>query len=276
MTYNTSVNGAPKTLERRIGLADSVFLVIGAVFGSGIFLTTGVIAAQLPSPGLIWFMWIAGGMLTVMGALTYAELGVMYPESGGPYIYLREAFGDKAAFVFGWTFFWIISGGGLAALAMGFAEYVGSIVPAVSASRALVSADLFGQSIAVHPVHLVAVASILLLTGVNAAGIRTGVRFQNAMTVARLAALAAFIVLGFSAASGAGGRHLVPFLPAGPWPSLGAVRRRVSGRDLDVRRLVLGQLHGRGDPETVPDDPLLARPRDGRGHGPLFGREYRL
>lgn len=221
MRYKNDEISRSGALERKIGLGDAVFLVIGAVFGSGIFLTTGVIAARLPSPGLIWFIWLAGGLLTVMGALTYAELGAMYPESGGPYVYLREAFGETAAFLFGWTFFWIISGGGVAALAVGFAEYIGSLVPAVSASRAIVRADLLGHSFAIHPIHLIAVASILLLTGMNAAGIRTGVRFQNAMTIGRLAALAAFIALGFAAAPRAGARHLAPFLPDGPWPSLG-------------------------------------------------------
>lgn len=221
MTYKDFQIPNKRVLERKIGLADSVFLVIGAVFGSGIFLTTGVIAARLPSPGLIWLMWIAGGILTIMGALTYAELGALYPESGGPYIYLREAFGDAAAFVFGWTFFWIISGGGVAALAMGFAEYAGSLVPPLSAARALVSVDLFGGTFVVHPGHLVAVASILLLTALNATGIRTGVRFQSIMTIGRLAALALFIVLGLVAAVRlAGADNLNPFFPRGAWPAL--------------------------------------------------------
>jgi APA family basic amino acid/polyamine antiporter len=219
MTYVVSGNSVPRSLERKIGLGDSVFLVIGAVFGSGIFLTTGVIAAELPSPGLIWMVWLAGGILTMMGALTYAELGALYPKSGGPYLYLREAFGETSAFVFGWTFFWIISGGGVAALAMGFAEYIGSLVPALSAANILIRADVVGHPIVVHSVHLVAVAAILLLTAVNAAGIRAGVRFQNIMTVGRLAALAVFIVFGFAVARRIGGGHLVPLLPEGPWPS---------------------------------------------------------
>jgi len=219
MTYKNIPASERRLLERRIGLADSVFLVIGAVFGSGIFLTTGVIAARLPSPGLIWLMWVAGGILTIIGALTYAELGALYPESGGPYIYLREAFGDAAAFVFGWAFFWIISGGGVAALAMGFAEYAGSLVPPLSAAHVLASVDLFGRAFVIHPGHLVAVASILLLTALNAAGIRTGVRFQNIMTIGRLAALALFIILGLAAASRLAGANLNPFFPRGPWPA---------------------------------------------------------
>ncbi len=219
MSYTNIKASNGRSLERRIGLADATFLVIGAVFGSGIFLTTGVIAAHLPSPGLIWLMWIAGGALTVMGALTYAELGALYPEAGGPYVYLRHAFGDTAAFVFGWTFFWIISGGGVAALAMGFAEYCGALVPPLSAARPILSLALFGRPFVIHPGHLVAAASILILTAVNAAGIRTGIRLQNIMTAARLAALAVFIVLGLAVAAPHAAVNLVPFFPRGAGPA---------------------------------------------------------
>jgi basic amino acid/polyamine antiporter, APA family len=208
-------------LERRLGLADSTFLVIGAVFGSGIFLTSGVVASQLPYPGLMWLVWIAGGILTVLGALTYAELGALFPESGGPYVYFREAFGDGAAFVFGWTFFWIISGGGVAALGMGFAEYFGALLPRLGFSPELVrlSAPFSGLALVVRPGHLVAIGAILGLSALNAAGLRIGARFQSAMTVARLLALAAFIVFGLASARRLGGANLSPFLPPQSWPS---------------------------------------------------------
>src|SRR5512143_1499768 len=93
---------------RRLGLLDTTFLVIGAVVGSGIFMTPGLIAEGLPSPGLLLAVWLLGGLITLCGALTFAELGAMYPEAGGQYVYLREAYGPAAAFLFGWAFFGFI------------------------------------------------------------------------------------------------------------------------------------------------------------------------
>ena len=185
-------------LSRRLGLADSVFLVIGSVFGSGIFLTSGIIAADLPSPGLILIVWAAGGILTIVGAMTYAELGTLFPGSGGPYVYLREAYGPGLAFLYGWAFFWIIGGGGVAALAMGFAENLGSFVPSLSPAN-----DLFHVSfgpLQVHPSagQIVAVVAISLLSALNYFGVKSGARFQNAFTAFRLAALAVFVALGFA------------------------------------------------------------------------------
>jgi hypothetical protein len=110
-------------VRRVLGLFGSSLLVVGAVFGSGIFLTTGIVADHLPFSRLIWIVWIAAGLITMAGGLCYAELGSLFPRAGGPYVYLKEAYGTAAAFVFGWKFLWIIGGGGVAALAVGFAEY---------------------------------------------------------------------------------------------------------------------------------------------------------
>jgi len=207
-------------LARRLNLADSVYLVIGSVFGSGIFLTTGLIAADLPSPFLIWLVWLIGGGLTLFGAMTYAELGTLFPGAGGPYVYLRRAYGDGAAFLYGWTFFWIIGSAGVAALAMGFAEYFGALVPSLSLARPLLATTLGPLSLSLTTGHLVAVGSIAALSALNYSGVQSGARFQNVMVILRLVALAAFIVLGLVAVAGAGGRNLRPFLPHGPLPSL--------------------------------------------------------
>src|SRR5512136_1326350 len=123
---------AEPRFARRLGLLDTAFLVIGAVVGSGIFLTSGHILSILPSPGLLLLVWLAGGLITVSGALSFAELGGMFPDAGGPYLYIREAYGRAAGFLFGWAFFWFIMCGGLAALAVGFAEFLGSFFPALS------------------------------------------------------------------------------------------------------------------------------------------------
>ena len=114
----------PKLL-RKLNLLDTTFLVIGSVIGSGIFMTTGFIAEYLPSPGLILIVWLVGGGIALSGALSFAELGAMFPRAGGQYVYIREAYGSWAGFFYGWGFFWFIMCGGIAALAVAFAEYLG-------------------------------------------------------------------------------------------------------------------------------------------------------
>jgi APA family basic amino acid/polyamine antiporter len=212
-------------LARKLGLTDSVFLVIGSVFGSGIFLTSGIMANDLGSPGLIWIAWIIGGILTLMGALIYAELGTLYPGSGGPYIYLKEAYGSGASFLYGWAFFWIIGGGGIAALAMGFAEYFGSLVPAFSSSGEILHINVGPVFFHFHRAHIIAVLSIAILSAINYLGIRSGAAFQNSFMVLRLAAVGGLVGLGLTIGNRPGLNNLRPLLPQGPlpyWASFGA------------------------------------------------------
>jgi APA family basic amino acid/polyamine antiporter len=204
------------TLKRKLGLADGLFLVVGAVFGSGIFLTTGLIAESLPSHGLIWMIWLIGGIMTVMGANVYAELGTMFPVAGGPYVYLREAYGRGAAFLYGWMFFWIIGGGGIAAIAMGFAEYFGMVVPGAAAERVF---SLGNGMVKMTIGPMIAVAAIALLSGLNYFGVEGGARFQDGMTVIRLAFLLGFIVLGLFAEGSSSASPLRGLFPRGPWPA---------------------------------------------------------
>jgi len=202
---------------RRLGLMDTTFLVIGAVVGSGIYLTPGNIAAWLPSPGLLLTVWLAGGLITLCGAISFAELGAMYPQAGGQYIYIREAYGPGAAFLFGWAFFGFIMCGGLAALAVAFAEFLGSFVPAVSIGRVLFRAELFGLPYSLTAGQVLAAVSIVILTVVNSFGIRSGATIQNVLTVIRLGTVAALVGLGILFGAKAGGANFHPlFSPAGP------------------------------------------------------------
>src|SRR5512137_1064739 len=143
---------------RRLGLMDTTFLVIGAVVGSGIYMTPGLIAAGLPSPGLLIVVWLVGGLITLCGALSFAELGAMYPQAGGQYVYLREAYGPAAAFLFGWAFFGFIMCGGLAALAVAFAEFLGSLVPVLSTGHVLFRLDVLGLPYSLSAGQVVAAA----------------------------------------------------------------------------------------------------------------------
>jgi len=202
---------------RRLGLLDTAFLVIGAVVGSGIFMTPGLIASILPSPGLLLTVWLVGGLIALCGALSFAELGAMYPEAGGQYVYIREAYGRGAAFLFGWAFFGFIMCGGLAALAVAFAEFLGHFVPALSTAKVLFRAGApGGLSYSLSAGQLVAAAAILLLTLVNSFGIRSGATFQNVLTVIRLGTVAALVGLGVLVGAKAGASNFHPLFPPGP------------------------------------------------------------
>ena len=187
-----------------MNLLDSTFLVIGAIVGSGIFMTTGFIAEYLPSPFMILIVWLLGGFFAMSGALAFAELGAMYPRAGGQYIYLREAYGPLAGFLFGWGFFWVIECGGVAALAVGFAEYFGYFVPALSTKTYLLKFHLLGFDYSLSAGQLIAVASILFLSAINYIGIKSGIVVQNIFTFLRIAAVAVFIILGLTIGSKAG------------------------------------------------------------------------
>jgi APA family basic amino acid/polyamine antiporter len=206
---------------RRLGLIDTSFLVIGAVIGSGIYMTPGIIAAGLPSPGLLLVVWLAGGLITLCGALSFAELGAMYPQAGGQYVYLREAYGPGAAFLFGWAFFGFIMCGGLAALAVAFAEFLGSFIPVLSTGHILLRLNVFGLPYSLSAGQAVAACSILLLTLLNSFGIRSGAIVQNLLTVFRLGTVAALVGLGIFFGVKAGGSNFHPLFPAGlPFPAV--------------------------------------------------------
>ena len=200
---NQATQGSSQLL-RKMNLLDSTFLVIGAIIGSGIFMTTGFIAEYLPSPFMILIVWLLGGFFAMSGALAFAELGAMYPRAGGQYIYLREAYGPWAGFLFGWGFFWVIECGGVAALAVGFAEYFGYFVPALSTKTYLLKFHLLGFDYSLSAGQLIAVASILFLSAINYIGIKSGIVVQNIFTFLRIAAVAVFIVLGLTIGSKAG------------------------------------------------------------------------
>src|SRR5882672_10222371 len=107
---------AQPTLVRGLSLLDSVLLLAGGIIGSSIFLTAKDIAGPLPHPVLFFLVWVMGALISLCAAFAFAELGSMFPDSGGQYVYLREAFGDLIAFLYGWMLFAVANGGSIAAL----------------------------------------------------------------------------------------------------------------------------------------------------------------
>ncbi len=210
-------------LLRRMSLLDATSLVIGAVVGSGIFMTSGFILQDIPSAGLLLVVWVAGGLITMSGALSFGELGAMFPRAGGQYIYVREAFGPWAAFFYGWGFFWFIMCGGIAALAVAFAEFAGYFFPVLSPQNVLFRADVFGFAYSLSGGQLIAAAAVLVLTWVNSFGISSGKRVQNALTFFRVGLVAFLIVFGLLSSRKAGitgAGDLFPAVGGGLWTAL--------------------------------------------------------
>src|SRR5256885_6153213 len=133
------------SLLRTLRLRDLYLLFIGSVIGSGIFLTPGLILRQLDgSVGLSLLVWIVGGVLSLLGALTYAELAAANPQAGGLYVFIRDAFGRMPAFLYGWSLFLVIASGSVAALARAFTPYLAEIIPLSRAESTIVSVLMIG------------------------------------------------------------------------------------------------------------------------------------
>ncbi len=198
--HGVSTNDEPLTSEglvRGLGRWDATFLTVGSVIGTGIFITTADIARVLPHEGMILLVWMLAGFLTLAGALTYAELGAMFPRAGGMYHFLKEAYGPFWGFLFGWACFLIVMSGGIAALAVAFGEYLGSFLPFFSTSNVVLSAPIGGWTWTLSGGQIAAVIAILLLSVVNYIGLREGAGVQNFLTVFRIGAIVVFVGLAF-------------------------------------------------------------------------------
>jgi APA family basic amino acid/polyamine antiporter len=165
--------------DRRLGTFDATMVVVGGIIGAGIFLNPAIVAQRVGTAGLVLAAWALGGVIAFLGALCFAELGTRLPKAGGGYVYLRDAFGPLPAFLYGWTQLLVINTGGIAAVAVTFASYT-------------VDVAALGEAW----IKPLAVGAIVLLSGINAAGVRFGSLVQNAFTVLKLAALALLIGAG--------------------------------------------------------------------------------
>lgn len=177
---------------RAMGLLDSTAMVIGSMIGSGIFIVSAETSRQLGSPGWLLISWAAAGMLTVLGAICYGELASMYPQAGGQYVFLREAYGKLAGFLYGWTLFAVIQCGTIAAVAVAFAKFLGVFVPAVSMKTVFINVGWWKFT----ALQMVALVLIALLTALNCQGIKTAKFIQTTFTVTKSAALALLIIIG--------------------------------------------------------------------------------
>lgn len=182
---------------RSLGTYDATMIVAGSMIGSGIFIVSADIARTVGSPGLLLLVWAVTGILTLIAALSYGELAGMMPQAGGQYIYLREAFGPMAGFLYGWTLFSVIQTGTIAAVGMAFAKFTAVLIPWFSEKHIL-----FNIGIDVSGAQVLAMASILGLTMLNARGVRSGRIVQNLFTSTKVIAVVALALIGIAVGIG--------------------------------------------------------------------------
>src|SRR5664279_5243479 len=193
------------SLVRGLSLTDSVMLLAGGIIGSGIFLTAGQIASAVHKPVFFLGVWLAGGLISLLACFAFAEMGAMFPEAGGQYVFLREAYGEFPAFLYGWMIFTVGQSGTIAALAVGFAEYFGAIVPLAAAHKPI--ATLLGFTLTRG--HLVSIGAIILLTTINVLGVKRGSALINVATWAKFAAIGIFVLLGLAIGKGSWSNYAV-------------------------------------------------------------------
>jgi basic amino acid/polyamine antiporter, APA family len=188
------------TLERAIRLPHATAMVVGTIIGASIFVQPSEITGRVPTTAGIYGVWLVSGVLTLFGALVCAELSSSFPEAGGVYAFLREAFGPWLGFLWAWAMFWTMHSGIIAAIATVFARYVGFFVP-------------LGPTLT----RLVAVSAVMVLTAVNYVGVRQGTLLQTAFTAGKLLAIGAIIVLGFGFGGEAHGSVVVAASARATW-----------------------------------------------------------
>lgn len=185
--------GQPQLL-RALGLWETSSIVVGIMIGTAIFIVPAEITREVGSPRAALAVWAVGGVLSLFGALSFAELAAMLPQSGGQYVYLREAYGSLVSFLCGWAFFLAVQTGGISVLAVGFAVYLGEFVP-----------------LTLWQERLAAALSIALFTYINYRGVKEGGRVQTLLTGIKVGAIVALIAFGYALVHGtpSGGASLM-------------------------------------------------------------------
>ncbi len=195
-----SAENRPQLL-RNLSALEASSIVVGTIIGSGIFLVPSTMVKAVGSPGMVLFVFAFGGLLSLAGALTYAELGAALPHAGGEYVYLREAYGPFWSFIYGWTQFWVAKSGALAALATAFFYYLANFFPALEGVWFHIWLPL-GGSVEVSHGQILAMALILGLGVLNYFGVKVGGRVQSAVTALKIVLILSIVAL--SAALGGG------------------------------------------------------------------------
>jgi len=190
-THQGEFNNSQAELKPTLGWFSAACIVAGSMVGSGIFIVSADITRTMGTGGLLLAIWVFAGLLTYLAATSYGKLAAYMPRAGGQYVFLKEAWGEIPAFLYGWSLLTVIQTGFLAAVAVAFTKFLGVIFPVISATP--ISALL-----PVSPQSLLAVLVLLGLTLYNCTGIKSGAILQNIFTTLKVLALALLIVIGFS------------------------------------------------------------------------------
>jgi APA family basic amino acid/polyamine antiporter len=208
-TTHAVTQGAGKSepgFVRAIGLFDGTMIVVGSMIGSGIFIVAADISRQTGSSGGLLLTWVITGLLTISAALSYGELAALFPHAGGQYVYLREAYSPLWGFLYGWTLFLVIQTGTIAAVAVGFARYLGVLLPSISPHVWIIHPIALGSkyAISLSVQQLVGVLMIVFLTFINMLGVQLGKLIQNVFTSAKTLSLLGLVFLGIFVGRNAG------------------------------------------------------------------------
>ncbi len=179
-----------------LGLLDSTMVVAGSMIGSGIFIVSADITRNVGSAGWLMAVWGITGLMTLIAALSYAELSAMYPKAGGQYIFLKEAYNPLIGFLYGWSFFSVIQTATIAAVGVAFAKFTAYIFPVFSEENIILNLGF----ITISAAQLLSIALIVLLTYINSKGIKNGKLIQTSFTLAKLLSLFCLIIFGLFAA----------------------------------------------------------------------------
>ena len=191
-------------LKRDLGIWTAAAIVVGTVIGSAIFLVPNDMVKSVGSPGMVFAVWIFGGMLTLFGALSYAELAAALPQAGGEYVYLREAYGPLWAFIYGWTQMWVAKSGSIATLATGFFIYLANFNPQLNGVWVVVPLPLgeSGQPLEIRYGQLLAMGVIVVLAFINYFGVKVSGDLQVVVTLLKVGLIAGIIVIGLGTGHG--------------------------------------------------------------------------
>lgn len=205
------------TLRRDLGLWGAAAIVVGTVIGSGVFVVPKRAVIATGSPDWVTLVWIVGGLLSLAGALTYAELSAAMPEAGGEYVYLREAYGPVFAFIYGWTQFWVAKSGSIATLASGFLIYLSNFVPVLEQTFATIPLPIGpgGNPLELKLGQIAAFAIIMSLAWVNYFGVKAGGQLQIVVTIAKVGLLVGIVLIGLFSSQGTTA-NLTTAVPANP------------------------------------------------------------
>ncbi|UTN03189.1 amino acid permease [Flavobacterium bizetiae] len=191
------IDNNKEEFKKELGLLDGTMLVVGSMIGSGIFIVSADIARQVGSTGWLILIWLISGIITMIAAVSYGELSAMFPNAGGQYVYLKEAYNKLIAFLYGWSFFAVIQTGTIAAVGVAFSKFTAYLIPAVSDENIIYEVGSFKLNVA----QIVSIITIIFLTYLNTRGVKNSKILQTILTIIKIVSILGLIIFGFTLAA---------------------------------------------------------------------------